>query len=626
MPQTVLIAEDDRGVTKQLTRVVEEAGYRCVAVPDGAQALQQARTDAPDLILLDLLLPKMDGRGVLATLQQRADTRDIPVIAMSGIFRGRSTARELRDAGAQGFLEKPFSGEDLIAHLHALIGPAQDEAQADEEGEETSATPNTISLAERTTAEVLWEAMSQGFSGALQFQLEKRHKVVILENGAPRQVRSNSVSECLGRRLFRAGRIDGDALQESLRRSKAGERQGEALVKMGVATQEDIDHELLAQAEDKLLELFGWDEGRCWRQEGVTNISYATELENWTPRLAVLRGANRMSAERAQRQLAPLTGFRLVARDADLGDEELVIPEIAEALAVIKSGGATADVVESHPGALYGLWLTGVVRLVDGESGRVVSEAPAPDESSNAEDATLKGALAALQTKNHFEMLEVAEGADAKQVRDAFMKLAKSYHPDRYSTKSESSRALASEIFALLSTANETLAKPDSQRAYVRSLATGHTAADEREEVERILGAEQVFSRGEALFRKRAYKQALELFKEAVESQGDEADYHAYFGWTHYLVNHRTSGASQLAREHIEKAVALAPESSTGYYFLGRLHKACAEPGLARKMFRTVLDIDPDHVEASRELRLIEMRKEKDSKSGGLFGLGKKRK
>ena len=122
MPQTILIAEDDRGVLKQLTRVVEEAGYRCCAAVDGVSALEQVRDQRPALVLLDLLLPKRDGRAVLATLQSRDDTSGIPVIAMSGIFRGRNTARELRDAGAQGFLEKPFSPDDLIAHLHALVG------------------------------------------------------------------------------------------------------------------------------------------------------------------------------------------------------------------------------------------------------------------------------------------------------------------------------------------------------------------------------------------------------------------------------------------------------------------------------------------------------------------------
>jgi hypothetical protein len=111
-------------------------------------------------------------------------------------------------------------------------------------------------------AEVLWGAMQQGLSGAVHFQAGRRHKAVVLDRGEPRFIRSNVVRECLGRRLMDAGRIDEKMLQESLRRSKnSGRRQGESLVAMGALTPGDLQKALLTQAEEKLLELFGWKEG-----------------------------------------------------------------------------------------------------------------------------------------------------------------------------------------------------------------------------------------------------------------------------------------------------------------------------------------------------------------------------
>ena len=86
------------------------------------------------------------------------------------------------------------------------------------------------------------------------------------------------------------------------------------------------------------------------------------------------------------------------------------------------------------------------------------------------------------------------------------------------------------------------------------------------------------------------------------------------------------SEAEALAKRHIELAISIAPNSATGYYFLGQLHKACDREQQAMKMFRKVLDLLPDHVEAAREVRLMGMRKAKDDKAGGLFGFGKKRK
>jgi curved DNA-binding protein CbpA len=298
---------------------------------------------------------------------------------------------------------------------------------------------------------------------------------------------------------------------------------------------------------------------------------------------------------------------------------------------VIRSGASTQEVIESYAGSLYGLWLTGVARVIDPESGQVITEVAGSGSrpqrmETDPEAAALREELVEMEQKDHYELLGVAESADAKAVRSAFMGLAKSHHPDRHSTKSESVRQVASEIFALLSAASETLSDPSSAEEYLRKLRRGSSEEDERKVVERILTAEQNFTRGEAMFGKRAYKQALEYFRQALDTSDDEADFHAYFGWTHYLVHHQDGGAAELAREHIERALQLAPESATGYYFLGRLHKACNQPQLALKMFRTVLEIQPEHVEASRELRLMQIRKEKDKSGGGLFGIGKKRK
>ena len=630
MPKTILIVEDDRGVAKQLTRVVENAGYSCEVAGDGLAALEQVSSTRPDLILLDLLLPKKDGRKVLASLQASQDKSEIPVIAMSGVFRGRSTARELHDAGAQGFLDKPFSPEDLLGNVHALIGPPEDPSEQPAAGDPDPDSTDQISLASCTAAELLWQAMSEEFSGALQFQIEKRHKVVVLCEGVPVQVRSNQASECLGRRLFRAGRIDGDALQESLRRTREeGGRQGEILVSMGAITEEEVENELLAQAEDKLLELFSWDEGNSWRQSGVSNISFATELQGWTPRLVTLRGVSRMSEERAQRLLAPIAGLKLAVRESDLSDEELVIPHVAEAIAMIRSGAPTATLLESYPAAIYGLWLTGITRLIDPESGQVVTDVEqgsATPKEADPETERLRQELAEFQDKDYFELLGVERNAAAGDVRKSFMKLVKGYHPDGFSKKSAEVRAAASDIFTLLSGASDTLCDEKARKEYLHKLTTGSSMADERKTVERILGAEQRFNRGEALFKTRAYKAALEQFAAALEAGPDEADHNAYFGWTHYLVHHRDPDAAALAKRHIEQAISVAPNSATGYYFMGQLHKACNREQQAMKMFRKVLGLLPDHVEAARELRLMGMRKAKDGKSGGLFGFGKKRK
>lgn len=621
MPQTVLIAEDDRALAASLRRAVEGAGYACLIAADGLTALERARDSRPDLILLDLLLPKRDGRGVLAELQRGEDTRAIPVIGMSGVFRGPAHRRELQDAGAQGFLEKPFAAKDLVAHLHAVIGPpAADPARGDR-----------VSLAEVAVAEVMWRAMQSGFTGAVQFQRGKLHKVVVMERGLPRQIRSNAAQECLGRRLLRAGRIDRAALDESVKRTKAdGVRQGEVLVELGVMTPAEIEAELGAQARDKLIELFAWESGEAWQQDGVTSISYASELEGWSPHAVMLVGAARMPAAPVLRALQPHADAQPLFEEGRLTAEEARLPGVGEALAALESGASVGDLIERHGRTLYALHLVGALRFGDKVAAPPAElEAPPepgvadpPRSEAHRELLALRDQLAA---RNHFERLEVEPSATSKEVRAAFLAQAKRYHPDRFNGDPEEVRAAATEIFALLSASQDALTDPEQRREYKRTLETGVDEQEGRREVERILTAEQHFRRGEADFKRRAYAAALESFEQAAELAPSEGEFQAYRAWTRYLAHSGLPESAAAAREELRQAIALAATSPTGYYFLGQLEKACQRPDQAQRMFRKVIELRPNHVDAARELRLFEMRKGGARSSGGLFGFGRKK-
>ena len=78
--------------------------------------------------------------------------------------------------------------------------------------------------------------------------------------------------------------------------------------------------------------------------------------------------------------------------------------------------------------------------------------------------------------------------------------------------------------------------------------------------------------------------------------------------------------------EHVKKGIALSPQSPTGYYYLGQIKKACGDLPEAERMFRKTIELRANHVEAARELRLMQLRRAKgdDTVSGMLFGRKKK--
>jgi CheY-like chemotaxis protein len=100
----ILLVEDSKFLRLATERALTRAGYETSSAADGEEALRVAREKLPDLILLDMLLPKMSGPDVLAALKKDPHTRAIPVVVMTGL--SQKNAERLQVDGAAGFLEK----------------------------------------------------------------------------------------------------------------------------------------------------------------------------------------------------------------------------------------------------------------------------------------------------------------------------------------------------------------------------------------------------------------------------------------------------------------------------------------------------------------------------------------
>jgi CheY-like chemotaxis protein len=600
MSKKILIAEDDRSLASSIGRTLEGDGYACHYTTDGVETASKVDELDPDLIILDLLLPKKDGRTVLR--EMRARSNETPVITISGVFRGRSTAEELRELGANEFLDKPFSARVLLEKTIELIGLAQ-EPEDPEAKDPLNREPATA---------VLWKAMSAGFSGAIQFQRDKHHKVIILEAGQPKLIRSNSARECLGRRLLAAGRIDRAALDESLRRCRDdGKRQGEVFVELGVMTPEEVDAELEAQAADKLLGVFGWEHGESWSQSGVNSLTHASPIDHWAARALILWGVQRMTTAQVTKHLGPLGDGALERVDVRLDEKELAAPGVSEFFEAFEPGATLADHVTRHGRTIYGLWLIGALAI--------------GAEVADPKLVELQELRAELQTQTYFEVLGVNEEASAGEIRREFLKSAKSYHPDRFSGEAEPVRKAAAEVFALMSSASDTLTDTDSRKEYLARLSKGSETGQERGEVVMILRAESLFRDAESCLKRRDYQGASKRLSDALELNPNEGEFHALMGWCHFLENREQENAAGKAMDYLERAVQLSPSSAKGYYYIAKVHKACERHDDALKMFKKVLELEPTHQEAMREVRLASMRKQKRGAAGGLFGFGRKK-
>ena len=121
----VLLAEDDRFLRRAGEAALKRAGYEVFAAADGEEALRMARDELPSLVLLDLIMPKMQGFEVLMALKQDPATAFIPVIVLSNLGQ-EGDVQQAMQAGARAYFVKAnLSVQDLVKHVDDALGVAR---------------------------------------------------------------------------------------------------------------------------------------------------------------------------------------------------------------------------------------------------------------------------------------------------------------------------------------------------------------------------------------------------------------------------------------------------------------------------------------------------------------------
>ncbi|WP_232468204.1 response regulator [Bordetella genomosp. 13] len=116
LPPRVLVVDDNADLRDYMSRILRAAGYRVDTAVDGEAALDQVRAEPPDLVLSDVMMPRLDGFGLLAALRGDTELRGIPVLLLSA-RAGEEARVEGLDAGADDYLTKPFSARELLARV-----------------------------------------------------------------------------------------------------------------------------------------------------------------------------------------------------------------------------------------------------------------------------------------------------------------------------------------------------------------------------------------------------------------------------------------------------------------------------------------------------------------------------
>ncbi|MEM7413239.1 MAG: response regulator [Myxococcota bacterium] len=656
MAASVLYVDDDRNLCQIVAKALVSEGYLVRTCHDGDEALEVLREHTPNLVLLDLMLPRRDGFEVLDAIRNakgQDHLRELPVIVLTGASPTPAYAQRANALKAFDLLSKPVPLDKLLTVVQEAIRSSKGPMTAQEEPSEA---PSRRRRSSGTFDRVPFPALLHHLhglraTGTLHLAHEKKRKWVQLRDGYPVSIRSNLVRETLGRYLERTRSTDAGVIEAARREAdKQSVRHGEILVAMQILSEEEVTQALREQADEKFFEIFSW-KGGTFRFERGSQLQRANAMGlGRSPASLILEGVRtRFPLDRIDRYLdrqkgrfvrhgeSPFYRFQDLHIDPE---HDGILQEIDGTQKLSRFTGRD----ERLRRTVYGLLAAGMLELqakpsvvperrspaaattpsIDAVEERVVDPPRRDARREDPRHAELMALADQLRAGAPHEVLGVAADASPEDVATAYERLAAHSHPDRFKDGSQPLQRLAEDVFGRVREAYETLCSADTEPPQSvgpspQELTAKREAREAREHqtAEKAFQAEIEFRKGEDALATRNYETCLVHFGKALELYPEEGDYHAHYGYALHLCHPGDAGMVAEAMEHVKRGVKLASHREKPYLFLGRLHKAVGRADDAEKMFVRAVQIEPECLEALRELRLIQMRRDK---SKGLIG------
>ncbi len=343
----ILVVDDDRNILDTFVDLFAEHGYTVETCRDGKQAIEHLRSGAFDLLLLDVLIPHINGFALVEQLNEDEELKKIPVIVFSGIYRSINHRQDLvHYEQVVDYLDKPLQTDRVVELATEILGkeskPSSTEsseeqggtfidgiltssafniadvelpvdADTEHEADEVEQQAKTDfrrrnrnlalqgSLENHSIAEVLGKLWNERASGALLLRSGKVKKIIYVQEGTAYSVKSNLVGECLGQLLVQERMISREHLQQSITKMKeTGDKQGQILVDMGSITENNLSYALGLQLETKIFEPFTWESGE-YRFNPSVELPEAPSSIEFTEGALIVEGIHRAFDEKRLR-------------------------------------------------------------------------------------------------------------------------------------------------------------------------------------------------------------------------------------------------------------------------------------------------------------------------------------
>lgn len=643
----ILVVEDNEDVRNVITIYLRRNGYAVSEASDGIGALEATENVNPDLILLDVLLPRLDGIEVLKKLRRSSVGKNVPVVMMSAVLQTRDLKAETSRFRVSSFLQKPFQMRSLMEHVKAAL---RNHRQV-----EQSSSVNLISnnhsgwkaekrlqmerrdletegnLIDVPVPEILHRIFVESRTGRLCIFSTVTEKRIYFQNGLPVYAESSIPEETLGSYLVRNGKISPvqhrSALEEM---NRTGRHFGEVLLKLGLLGPHDLFIELESHLTEKVISTFAWTSG-TYRFEGGDSWKDDVIVVRMKSGRILLDGIQRFwTPGNVQKKLNITDLSRTFPLDASPYSEDQLGFSTQETriLQMVKRGLTLGEITKNIgnlalvTSTLYALYVMEYLGFVLQQNSR----APKPFKANtfsghgsratkDAHARTLLAEYLKFRTADYFKLLGLSRDiTDNEKINLAFSERQRRYHPDSLiGIDTGLVHEKIEELYVRIHNAYRTLIDPVSRERYLKQLEdTSKGAPVSSLSKTKLNGApvstraktpaELFFEQGFSLLRNNALKRAFDFFISAEKIE-PRPRYQAYRVWTAYLLNPKEEKKSteeklyQLQTENSEEA--LYP------YLLGNMALREKDFSRAAYFFKRAITVDPQHIDSTRQLQLL---------------------
>jgi CheY-like chemotaxis protein/tetratricopeptide (TPR) repeat protein len=652
MPARILIVEDHDPIAAAVEGLLARQGLAAERARDGVEALGRIVRNPPDLLLLDLKLPRLHGIELLKKLRQSPRTSGLPVIVMTGAYRGEQYARAARSLGVAAWLEKPFRAAELLAAVRqALPAPAA-----------AASSP-----AAQTVDHHLRRAFISRFCGRLVLRGEKSEHSVTFISGTPVFVRPGFAYHDFGDWLHRRGFL---SAEEYAWYAGPGQLRHELPVQMGCIAYPDLLEEKLAYLSAELVAAFGFPPLAAEEHPFAPPPGLQLLTVN-VPQL-FLQGYRRHCRPEARRQLLDGCGARYAATAPDFfryvnflalgteekrflgcldgtrrladclrGEEDLVpLALTLQTLGMVRFAAtplepaaaegfpqrALFNAVAEEVAPVVEAPLESFADLIEDAAAAAVPPAAAPPAlpavaaaAPPAEDlsARVRQTLKGLQGKNHYQVFGMTQGQFSfDRLKERYFALTRQFGPEVLMQLGGEEAALAEEILAIVATAYNTLSDVVRKESYDQLLGADKVGLGQQGD-DRFQAQVQAQS-GKVFIEMAEWDNAERALQDACTIDPDSGDYLAHLAWAIY--RNPKSAASRAvqekARQMLNRALTLE-RTADGFAFKGWMLFEAGQDGLAEGEFGKALKLDARQMLARKGLRAIQEKRDQDKK--GLF-------